>query len=101
MNIIIQDLQGFSVVTIENSNVEEFTKTVEWSKSVDGCPCCVFCGGFGGDEEIFPVGKRMVAGCMLTGLVNPDTVEFRPEMFRRDKMDISGIFGVLSVERGW
>ena len=43
----------------------------------------------------------MVAGCMFTGLVNPDAVEFRPEVFRRDKMDISGIFGVLSVERGW
>ena len=44
MDIIIQGLQGFSVVTIENSNVEEFTKTVERSKSMDCCPCCVFCG---------------------------------------------------------
>ena len=43
----------------------------------------------------------MVAGCMLTGLVNPDAVKFRPEMFRRDKVDISGIFGVLGVEWGW
>ena len=101
LNIIIQDLQGFSVITIKNSNVEEFTKTVERSKSMDCCPCCVFCGRFGGDEEILPVGCGVVASCMLTGLVNPDAVEFRPEMFRRDKVDVSGIFGVLSIERGW
>ena len=43
----------------------------------------------------------MVAGCMFTGLVNPDAVQFGPKMFRRDKVNISGIFGVLGNERGW